>query len=346
MPLIIENRDILSQPADALILPVSCRPELTPYLDVGTASERLTFRRSLEAHRGMPINGLPAVCIVPTALLPFRYLIHVYVPPYQTAGSDDEEPDARNREALVQCYHLALHCAAENHLSTVSIPILGIAGENYPLWDAGAVALGCIRSFLTSQNSSMEISLVLSPTGLARGLICFPQYMVEPVAVFRAMGELRAAGLMLPEQLNEKLDNMEREMEQLLAERRAAMSEQAQPEEEVLSMDIVLDYLEDYLDTHSLTGLADGIGCSKGTISKIRKGRHEKIGKELAEKLGLEMGLDLTDFRRFMKAAGYNFPHDDRDLLIELYLEQGYRGLDAVRSQIYRYNPKLDFPEK
>ncbi len=87
--------------------------------------------------------------------LPAKYVIHTVGPVWH--GGNKGEP-----ELLASAYKESLSLAAEKGLESVSFPSISTGVYGYPVDKASAVALGAVKEFLTSADTSIkEVVFVL-----------------------------------------------------------------------------------------------------------------------------------------------------------------------------------------
>lgn len=86
--------------------------------------------------------------------LPAKHVIHTVGPIYRD-GKHGEEPLLRS------CYRNSLNLARENNLLSVAFPLISAGVYGYPVDQAIAVAIDEIRAFLFTDDTDMDVTLVL-----------------------------------------------------------------------------------------------------------------------------------------------------------------------------------------
>ena len=92
----------------------------------------------------------------------------------------------------------------------------------------------------------------------------------------------------------------------------------------------------------SANKLANIVGCTAGTISRIRSGEISPK-KDLVLKIGVAFELSESELVMFVRSAGYNFPTTKRDIIIQYCLRDGIYGYDRIRYRLYQYDRDTDF---
>lgn len=87
--------------------------------------------------------------------------------------------------------------------------------------------------------------------------------------------------------------------------------------------------------------LAEKIGCSTSTLTRLRNGETGRPRKRLVLQIGAALGLSAEDFTRFVNAAGYHFPASRTDAVILDCLERGIADYDQIMTEAAKYDSKI-----
>jgi O-acetyl-ADP-ribose deacetylase len=101
-------------------------------------------------------DGLPSGKAVITGggLLKARHVIHTVGPVWRGGGH-------READTLAGCYRSSLEIAKARGLASVAFPSISTGAYGYPIEDAGAVALGTVKSFVEEEGLPRAVAFVL-----------------------------------------------------------------------------------------------------------------------------------------------------------------------------------------
>lgn len=97
------------------------------------------------------------------------------------------------------------------------------------------------------------------------------------------------------------------------------------------------EYLNKYID--NVEALANEIGYDKGSICKFRSGKIRKPQKHRVIALAIGMGLTNEERFEFIRCAGYQYPADERDRLVETLIHSGITKFDAINERLFDEDP-------
>ncbi len=97
------------------------------------------------------------------------------------------------------------------------------------------------------------------------------------------------------------------------------------------------EYLNKYID--NVEALANEIGYDKGSICKFRSGKIRKPQKHRVIALAIGMGLSHEERFEFIRCAGYQYPEDELDRLVETLIHSGITKFDAINERLFDENP-------
>ncbi|MBR1750776.1 MAG: helix-turn-helix domain-containing protein, partial [Ruminococcus sp.] len=110
------------------------------------------------------------------------------------------------------------------------------------------------------------------------------------------------------------------------------------------STDIFRGYFTQKIDIErkfTENSLADKIGCSASTISRIRSGEIRKPRKNRILQIGVALGLSADQLRQFVRSSGHSFPITKADVIILDCLENGITDYDKILYTASKYDAVL-----
>lgn len=97
------------------------------------------------------------------------------------------------------------------------------------------------------------------------------------------------------------------------------------------------EYLSKYID--NVEALANEIGYDKGSICKFRSGKIRKPQKHRVIALAIGMRLSNEERYEFIRCAGYQYPEDERDRLVETLIHSGLKKFDEINERLFDEDP-------
>lgn len=94
-----------------------------------------------------------------------------------------------------------------------------------------------------------------------------------------------------------------------------------------------------FYKVESAERLSEEIGYDKGLISKFRNGKLKKPRKNRVLSMAIAMGLSDYDRYVLIRCAGYEYPIDARDRLIEKMLRSGITRYAEINESLGKVNP-------
>ncbi|MDE7332595.1 MAG: macro domain-containing protein [Lachnospiraceae bacterium] len=155
MPFKIVRNDITKMNTEAIVNTAN------DHVMVGTGCDRAVYKAAgydeLLRYRTEKIGFVPEgdAFITPGFRLAAKYIIHAVSPRYTGGGQGEEEK-------LRSCYRKSLQIAKENHIKTISFPLISTGGFGYPKEEGMRIAVDEINTFLHS--NEMLIYLVVFDT--------------------------------------------------------------------------------------------------------------------------------------------------------------------------------------
>lgn len=349
MPFKIVRNDITKMETDAIVN--TANPQITVGAGCDYAVYEAAGREKLLSYRKERIGEKKEgeAFLTPGFALPAPYIIHAVSPVYQK--------DAKNEEKLRQCYRNSLAIAAENHLRSVSFPLISTGSFGWPRSEGMGIAVEEIRDFL--EHSDMMVYLVVfdeESTGLGKNIgiglkeyvdrhyveekvkteyECEESAQVLPVrerALCRAMsvGQNRKSAEKKGVFLNDASAAVADE-DQISAKLQERLRHRADSFSEYLLYLIAEKGLEN-------AQVYNDALVSRKVFSKLKNNPDYHPDKRTALCLCVGARLNLDEARDLLARAGYAIsPCDKTDIIFSYFLENGYYDMTELDIQLEEF---------
>lgn len=204
-------------------------------------------------------------------------------------------------EQLAECYRNALRQAESICAASVAFPLLGAAKNGFPAEIAKRIAEKAITEFLADGKPLMVYLIIIYDTA---------QKLNEKYGLY------------------DRLWGYEKNLEN------AVISSGISKEE--FCRKKFREYLHKYIPNSEQ--LANIIDYDKSSISRLMSGKVSKPQKKRV--LAMAIAMELSDEERyiFVNCAGYKYPEDKRDELIEELMLSGNRNFHSINNILIEQN--------
>ena len=346
MPLQIVRQDITKMECDAIVN--ASNSALIPGGGVDAAIHAAAGPRLAEACR--KLGGCPTgqARLTRGYNLPCRYVIHTVGPVWQGGGAGE-------RELLESCYRNCLALALRKRCASAAFPLIAANAFGYPKEQAMAVAVDCIRAFLTDHE--MLVYLVVfgkEDFRIGRGLFADIQSYIDDnyIEAHRdAAGE--GSRTVRMEILGGAAFSMEdtAAYSALPAPAAAPMAKPAKAAAKAELRDALRQLDESFqqmlLRKIDEKGMTDAECYKKANIdrklfSKIRKDMYYKPSKPTAIAFAIALELPLPEAREMLMKAGYALSHSSKfDVIIEFFIRSGNYDIFEINEALFAFDQSL-----
>ena len=283
---------------------------------------------------------------------PASYIIHAVGPVYRDGRSGEAE-------ILASAYTSALQLAQDHELRSIAFPLISAGIYGYPKAEALDIAIRSIRSFLDSQQTELDVSLVLfdkeglvPDTRLRRELDRLMQLGLEDASLSARIADkmevFEASRLDAPRPLSPKNRRIYEKKRFTEADCQPCMG--AAPAEKGLD-DLIQSLDEGFSAT--LLRLIDAKGVKDSQVYKkanIDRKHFSKIRSNpsytpsRATVLALAIGLELSrrQTEDLLARAGYALSGAQAfDVIVGFFIDQGIYQIDTINTALFAYDQAL-----
>ncbi len=211
-------------------------------------------------------------------------------------------------EKLAECYRNALRRAESICAASVAFPLLGAAKNGFPVEIAKRIAEKAISEFLADG---------------------------KPLAVYLIIVYDTAQKLNEKYGLYDRLWGYEKNLENAVISSGMDKTEFNRKKFE--------EYLYKYIP--NAEQLANTIGYNKSSISRLMSKQTSKPKKKNVLAMAIAMELSDEDRYCFVNCAGYKYPEDKRDELIEELMISGNRDFHSINEILINHNAEWSLTE-
>ena len=211
-------------------------------------------------------------------------------------------------EQLAECYRNALRRAESICAASVAFPLLGAAKNGFPVEIAKRIAEKAITEFLADG---------------------------KPLAVYLIIVYDTAQKLNEKYGLYDRLWGYEKNLENAVISSGMDKTEFNRKKFE--------EYLYKYIP--NAEQLANTIGYNKSSISRLMSKQTSKPKKKNVLAMAIAMELSDEDRYCFVNCAGYKYPEDKRDELIEELMISGNRDFHSINEILINHNAEWSLTE-
>ena len=239
-----------------------------------------------------------------------RNILFVYVekPPHDMTPRDFMY---EYRRSIRECYVEILDWAHIRHAESVVCPVLGI-----DLIDASANYFSPKTEFLLFRGARVSVSLYAKEMQSEMNI-----YLVTPPDTRPVQLEQNKD---TAEQYNDVFIQYERRFNEDIKNSGLTKSEFCKKR--------LSNYLYNFID--NAEQLANMIDYDKGSISKFRSGKIARPKKHRVIAMAIGMGLSDEDRYCFIKCAGYDYPVDERDRIVEKLIRAGVKDFSEINERL------------
>lgn len=337
MPIEIIRQDITKMNVDAIVN--AANSSLLGGGGVDGAIHRAAGRELLEECKTLGGCETGQAKITGGYKLPCKYVIHT-VGPVWRGGKKGE------RELLYSCYHNSLNLALEHECESIAFPLISSGVYGYPKEEALRVAEEASSAFLAEHD--MLIYLVVFDKGsFLMGEKRFPDiksYIDDNYAVERLKSEpSRSRKLFGSKCLSDKLSSgrfeEENTFEAVFAAPAASLEDALSSLDESFSEMLLRKIDEKHLTDPEVYKRAN---VDRKLFSKIRGNRDYRPRKQTAVAFAIALGLDITETRKLLEAAGFALSHSSKfDVIIEYFIINGKYDILEINEALFAFDQTL-----
>ncbi len=372
MPLTIKNGRIFDVESDAVVIQrnygfkdrvISKYPELydctNPFRQINFNSEQYDIQQNpdevkrsyykIDFPKGLFSFGIRIFEI--DTFIKYIFIADQVIWGYPSGGERFHRNTLISIQMMRRCIKTILELAEDRGIKTLTIPLMGLGRDGFPIEWAGISTIQSIEEYLQESGDKLNVTLVISENGLPDELTCdegfiFPDYMrylsmikeKELSDVSRStkaiLHNLYASGLRMSDAVNAQVEqeqNIMRIKKVFQSNRELYIMQNPGFSYEKYGQELQEDFFEKYTDNlhKKLSFLNSPIIYT--AIDNYRKGLINKLPKQIIIKLAIFMELPLYDFCHFIWATGDEFPYDSAD----------YAVLEQVRKMKFNYELNL-----
>lgn len=300
----IVTGDILDYISEAMVIPITARSfgsdaMLGAPRRMAKVGDLLTQIRQI---KDLPLGGIKVIDGKPFSC---KSIILAHFPNSFTEGSKNEK---QIRFIVSRCCLRILSYAEQNRIKSISFPIPG--GMRYR-----DIFEKCMSETIGVHFRSSEP--------------CINVYLVKP-----PQAEVREAVANENETKEKQLDfseyyRFDKNFENAVRSSGLEKSEFCRKR--------LNEYLNKYIE--NVEALANEIGYDKGSICKFRSGKIKKPQKHRVIALAIGMGLSNEERFEFIRCAGYQYPEDERDRLVEALIHSGLTRFNEINERLFDEDP-------
>lgn len=333
----IVNGDIITQYADAIVIPANTAPDI-----IGNGVDGLVYKYAgdeLKAERKKIGKIAPGWAEVTDAynLQGFKKIIH-------TAGTICYKGLCNEESILRCCYLNSLRQLTNKNLgiNSVSIPLLGAGANHYPTDLAITVAVDEIRKFL-KHNPSKIVNLVIYDEILFKQAVTFKNSInnyYENGCKKYDYGDLRDYPFNRSEREGEQVERCEKAWEKITTGQCLDIEDMLIRNANNLNFSSTLQLLISDKDNITPGEIQKQIVniISHTTFYEIFKGNRKVNDKKTVFAIGIALHANLNEMEVLLKSAGFAFTNDPVDTVVETFIANKDYDFGRINEAIRKIN--------